>query len=175
MPSVRSSDSPLSNSATTYSKPPGRNSFHSHVDEEGRVCTSCQTYKCWSDYSVAKKRRSVCKVCQAARDKERYSQIGKTGLTVGNEKYILRLYGVTSEQFQTMWESQGGKCAICDRLLKNLSKLDKPHIDHCHESGQVRGILCHSCNTLLGHAKDNPEILQAAIIYLRSDNEDQKC
>ena len=57
----------------------------------------------------------------------------------------LRIYGLTSEQFEALKELQGGCCAICHRVPeKDL------HIDHDHESGQVRGLLCVSCNTRLG-------------------------
>jgi len=64
-----------------------------------------------------------------------------------------------------MVESQGNRCAICGT--------DRPggrgvywHIDHCHETGRVRGLLCYGCNTLLGAAKDNPETLRSALEYI---------
>ena len=59
---------------------------------------------------------------------------------------------------------QGGGCAICgitvDPTHKQLS------VDHCHNSGKVRGLLCTLCNTALGSFKDDPELLQKAINYV---------
>jgi len=73
--------------------------------------------------------------------------------------------------FDAMLQQQGGLCAICrsgDLGRKNSGRLA---IDHCHTTGAVRGLLCHRCNSLLGHAKDNIETLQRAIAYLEVANE----
>lgn len=59
---------------------------------------------------------------------------------------------------------QDGCCAICGQSEKDLKK--QLCIDHCHITGKIRGLLCNRCNWLLGHAKDNMYILQAAIKYL---------
>lgn len=73
-----------------------------------------------------------------------------------------RKYGLTEEQFHSLLKSQSGLCKICK------TPTDKTlHIDHCHTTGRVRGLLCFRCNNLLGSAKDNPDILQAAIQYLK--------
>jgi hypothetical protein len=60
-----------------------------------------------------------------------------------------------------MIEAQGGLCAIC------AGPLDRPHVDHDHETGKVRGILCFNCNAGLGKFKDSVEIADAATEYLR--------
>ena len=73
-------------------------------------------------------------------------------------------YGMTPEQYAASFESQGRCCSIC--------KADKPgsksgwHVDHCHATGKVRGILCACCNVMLGQAKDNEYTLFEAIAYL---------
>lgn len=73
-------------------------------------------------------------------------------------------YGITLEDYNDMLERQESLCKICQ---SDFSEFDKsPHVDHDHSTGKVRAILCHHCNLLLGHAKDNPAILQAAIDYL---------
>lgn len=61
----------------------------------------------------------------------------------------LRRYGITQEQYLAMLERQGNACSLC------LSSFDKyrPHIDHCHATGLVRGILCVVCNTMLGRVE----------------------
>lgn len=78
--------------------------------------------------------------------------------------YSLRYrYGMTSSQFDIMFESQGRICALC-----NSDKSDSKNfvVDHCHKTGKVRGILCSYCNRALGMLKDDTEILKKAIIYL---------
>ncbi len=57
-------------------------------------------------------------------------------------------YGLTPEDFDRMMLEQGGTCAICEQPFAN--KPYEPHIDHCHETGEVRGLLCSPCNVALG-------------------------
>ena len=76
-----------------------------------------------------------------------------------------REYGITIEDYDEMLEAQGGRCAIC-RTDKPGGSGKRFAVDHCHESKKVRGILCQSCNTALGHFKDNVLILEKAIDYL---------
>ena len=74
-------------------------------------------------------------------------------------------YGVTKEYLIELYQKQDGKCAICAEVPSTQRGL---HVDHCHESGKVRGLLCHGCNTALGSFKDNPDLLTKAIEYIRS-------
>lgn len=81
--------------------------------------------------------------------------------------YLKRLYGITIEQRDALFEAQGRVCAICGT--------DEPsgvnwHVDHCHSSKAVRGILCHRCNLMLGNARDNPDTLLKAVTYLGKQN-----
>lgn len=68
-------------------------------------------------------------------------------------------YGLTLEQHEAMIEAQGGRCAICLRKRKLC-------VDHDHETGKVRALLCRPCNTMLGNAEDVPNRLRAAAKYL---------
>jgi len=70
------------------------------------------------------------------------------------------LYGVSDEDVKRMEREQDGRCAICGESAPL-------HVDHCHESNTVRGLLCGNCNRGLGCFKDNVEILSRAIDYLR--------
>ena len=63
----------------------------------------------------------------------------------------MRRAGFTQDLFDLLWLFQGGKCAICTReLIHETHKPASVHADHCHESGEPRGLLCHFCNTSLG-------------------------
>lgn len=85
---------------------------------------------------------------------------------INNRDYALAYdrqtkYGLSETEFQTLFLIQCGKCAICSELLI------KPHIDHDHETGRVRGLLCESCNWGIGHLKDSLDILSNAVSYLK--------
>jgi len=76
-----------------------------------------------------------------------------------------KMYGVEKEFLVGLYEKQDGKCAICGEISKSERGL---HVDHCHTTGMVRGLLCHGCNTGIGALKEDAEILSKAIDYLRS-------
>ena len=71
--------------------------------------------------------------------------------------------GITFEKKKAMWLQQQSCCALCRSPLPDINKST---VDHDHVSGKIRGILCHNCNLGLGHFKDDPIRLQAAIDYL---------
>lgn len=77
-------------------------------------------------------------------------------------RYLKSRYGITIEQYAAMFDSQNGACAIC-RMKPDRIRL---HVDHCHKTGVVRGLLCFKCNAILGHAQDNISVLDAAKEYL---------
>jgi len=74
-------------------------------------------------------------------------------------------YGIGVKEYERILTSQSNKCAICDTPAP-VSGRHFP-VDHDHSTGKVRGILCHTCNHLLGYAKDSEKILLSAIRYLR--------
>jgi vacuolar-type H+-ATPase subunit E/Vma4 len=77
--------------------------------------------------------------------------------------HVKHRYGLTKEQLDAMVEAQSGKCAIC---LVTPPK-GAYAVDHCHETGAVRGLLCRKCNTGIAMFSDRPELLSAAIRYLQ--------
>lgn len=85
---------------------------------------------------------------------------------------LKRTFGISLDQYQELLKAQGNKCAICDKQrtgVKTKGKRENSlHVDHCHTTGKVRGILCNNCNAGIGHFKDSPELLKNAILYLSS-------
>jgi hypothetical protein len=77
------------------------------------------------------------------------------------------LYGITRDQYEALLEAQDNACAIC-RTTEWNGKDNSPHVDHCHESGAVRGLLCNRCNNGLGRFRDDPSLLRAAANYLEA-------
>lgn len=78
---------------------------------------------------------------------------------------LKRKYGITAAEYDAMLASQAGRCAIC-ASNDPKTKSGYFHVDHDHETGQVRALLCKPCNHVLGFASDNPETLMAAAVYL---------
>lgn len=74
-------------------------------------------------------------------------------------------YGITFEQYDAMFANQNGVCAICG----SAGGKKKLHVDHCHTTGKIRGLLCINCNHGLGHFKDNEKLMLEAIKYLANN------
>ena len=88
-------------------------------------------------------------------------------------KFIKRVYGLDWETYTAMYEKQKGGCAICKTpigLYGAEGQAPVLHVDHCHETEKVRGLLCRTCNVGLGHFKDNATVLRLAAEYLEGFN-----
>lgn len=93
------------------------------------------------------------------RDPARHSQA-----KARRRKYVLKKhYGLTTEEYEELLASQGGVCLVCGRGPDAGKPL---FVDHCHSTGNVRGLLCSNCNTLIGYASDDPVVLRNAVAYL---------
>jgi hypothetical protein len=120
------------------------------VPEGHKFCRGCQRVLPLSSW--ARRARSTdgyafrCRECISAH---------------GRETALIAKYGMTTAEVEAMREAQGGVCAIC-RTAPAV------HVDHSHETGKVRGMLCFSCNAALGHFKDEPTVLRRAARYLET-------
>ena len=75
-------------------------------------------------------------------------------------------FGISLEKYNEMFAAQNGCCKTCCRHQSELSKILV--VDHCHDNGQVRGLLCDYCNRLLGNYENKPELFRAFDAYLNS-------
>jgi hypothetical protein len=127
------------------------------------LCPSCGNKDIKNFYTDPKGRRTnaYCRDCHKINCKTRWHS--KSLIERKASKAVM--YGLTQEQFMEMYNKQEGKCAICGDKPETQRGL---HIDHCHKTNQVRGLLCHGCNTAIGGLREDPEIFQKAISYLRS-------
>jgi hypothetical protein len=83
------------------------------------------------------------------------------------ETFLMSKYGITLIEYEAMLKKQRGRCAICRK--KPSGRWGTLHVDHCHKTGRVRGLLCHRCNSsLLPAANDDPAVLERAAAYLRA-------
>ena len=131
-----------------------------------KICPTCKDEKSLAEYW---KGQSSCILCTKWKQKNRWDSRSPKKRLMQHLKYK---YGVTPDEFLETWEAQKGKCVICEDSLPDLLVYEGRRrgyaIDHNHETGEFRGILCTSCNSVLGLAGDNPEILERAADYLKS-------
>ncbi|URN16991.1 MULTISPECIES: endonuclease VII domain-containing protein [Streptomyces] len=81
------------------------------------------------------------------------------------KNHLWKKYRLTWEEYERLYQEQAGKCAICPAKLEDNARR-RPAVDHDHDSGVVRGLLCDPCNKGLGHFRDNLALLRAAVSYL---------
>lgn len=136
-------------------------------DIPSKTCRDCaQTFP----VSEFPKHRNRCRTCHLSFRKKLDSQ--------GKEARLRRMYGskygVTLEHVQTVYADQKGQCAICELelppLLSYTPRWYSAVLDHDHETGLVRGLLCSACNLMIGHAKDDTKVLYNGIVYLAERN-----
>lgn len=151
------------------------------------TCTDCKLDKPEEAFSKDRHtptgRRRYCRVCAAILYKKDYDSRpeyyrGRAAkwATENPEKRkriqknadLKALYGITLERFEEMLKAQGGKCKICKE------EMNPPHVDHCHDTREVRGLLCPFCNTAIGGLRHSIPNLQAAIDYLTPRKETEK-
>lgn len=108
---------------------------------------------------------TYCYECKKLRTKQSTKQNPEKHSKYQWKSRIKRTYGITEEQYLGLYTSQNGKCAICNDVIELRGK--QTHIDHDHETLEVRGLLCHGCNTAIGLFKENEETMNNAIKYLR--------
>jgi hypothetical protein len=101
----------------------------------------------------------------SAADKARYKA------AVRREDHLLKKYVITQAIYDHMLLMQDGHCACCPATESGRANDNYLIVDHDHETGDVRGLLCHHCNIMLGGAKDNLSTLQNGITYLSQHSE----
>ena len=143
-----------------------------------KTCSRCKQEKPLSSYSTNGKsaatglpvRRPSCYECAREVNKKWRDEnpVRVRDLTLN------KLYGITVEQYGIMLVAQGSVCAICrqpepaiDHRTGDVRRLS---VDHCHDTGAVRGLLCTLCNQGIGQFKNDPELLRSAIRYLQVTN-----
>ena len=107
-------------------------------------CSNCRIQKELDQFTKNRAQKdglhNECKECKKRHKRTRDQR---------RVEHIRLTYGLSPQDYLGLLEEQGNKCCICNKGLKAWSKTT--HVDHCHESGHVRGILCRDCNLSLGH------------------------
>lgn len=130
--------------------------FDDFLTEDGlKRCPKCGEVKDRSEFYKHQKTKDglqyACRECQKARAKT-YS---KTEAVKASKRWdkLRYKYGMSKQNFQDLLDSQGGRCACCG--TETPGGRGNWYVDHCHETGKVRGLLCHHCNTGVGNLGDN--------------------
>lgn len=138
-------------------------------DINSRICSGCKkelfkdNFTC-SDWNL---RHPYCKGCRSKanykskiRNKDTYEQYRVKAAESSRRSYLKKTWGISLEEFNELRDSQDGLCAICK------ISTDTFHIDHNHQTGKIRSLLCSNCNRGIGYLKESSIILYAAIEYL---------
>lgn len=104
-----------------------------------------------------KVRRKICKNCHSIESKKHYNYEKK------RNQHLERRYNISQEDYDLMFKKQGEKCAICGRGEKQNSL----SVDHDHETGEIRGLLCPPCNRAIGILGDDIVGVERALHYLK--------
>lgn len=124
-----------------------------HPDKPSKGLGLCGS--CYSKQLYKKKR---------AAGTDPYSKNPEKARMTRRRNSLKKLYGITLEEWQRMFDSQEGKCAICGFRVASET-------DHCHRTGKVRGLLCSSCNLSIGALEESIVTLESAIKYLKRNEE----
>jgi hypothetical protein len=153
-----------------------------------KECKICKTWKKEEEYGTFQQRgktyrRGQCNSCRSERERtnriengdevrardnawyQRAKETNPEGVSRVYRNYHLKSkYNITLDEFEDRAEAIDYKCEICgseERLHKNLV------VDHNHDTGEVRGLICSGCNSGLGQFRDNPDVLESALLYLK--------
>lgn len=153
-----------------------------------KTCVKCKKDKNLTEYTKDGQKKTglapYCKACRKImsrksyennkevinrRSRENYKKVGKTK-KYRDQRYsshIKRNYGITITEYNDMFIEQAGRCAICGTHQSSLTR--RLLVDHCHETGMVRGLLCYNCNTGLGQFGDSLQLIKNTVKYLEAD------
>ena len=149
-----------------------------------KTCTSCKVEKSLSEFYKSKVNKDgfscICSSCLRERNMANYHKKNKENPDFQKERYkrykenyahrdrdkvknswLKRRYGITLDDYNYMLQEQEGQCAICGK-----KQIESLYVDHSHITGEVRGLLCHKCNSVLGYVNDDVNILAKSINYL---------
>jgi len=123
-----------------------------------KKCSTCKKQKNKNDFSIRRASKDglncSCKKCVSLKKRDPI----KT-----KQNHLLHYYGLSLPKYTQMHMIQKGRCAICKRKIPLLKGA---HVDHCHKTRKVRGLLCTYCNNGLANFKDDTILLSRAIEYL---------
>jgi hypothetical protein len=145
----------------------GKNALKLKSKNSMKTCTKCGETKSLDEFYIIKHSgnpHGSCKECFKKSSKKSKEKLGADHV---KNLQLLWWYGIGLEEFNEMLEAQGGKC-VCGSTT-GRSNAEALHVDHDHNTGLIRGLLCHRCNRAIGLV-DDPASLRALADYIESAN-----
>ena len=134
--------------------------------DEGKFCPKCKIIKSLSNFCKDSARKcglqSYCRDCHKISKKNDYEMERDDY----RDRRLRNRYGLSLKDFNRMLDSQNNSCMICDNKISIFEKSNLVYVDHNHTTGEVRGLLCNTCNWGIGSFKDSPYLLKKAAAYL---------
>jgi hypothetical protein len=127
-----------------------------------KTCPKCGEEKAIDDFYF---QRRTCKPCV----REHQQRFRDADPDYNRNRNLQRRYGIDVEEYRNLIADHNFACGICKvEIPETIAYKGKRSgvVDHNHETGDIRGILCQKCNLVLGHARENTDILYRAIVYL---------
>ena len=141
------------------------------VDSAAKWCKWCNQAKPRSAFrgnkTYADKLNGRCRECQSRQDADHYRKNKDEICKRTNDAHLVREFGITRSEYDKMVAARHGLCDIC----KKSQTPKRLAVDHCHDTGRIRGLLCQSCNMGMGLLGDDPDRLIAAVNYLKGFND----
>lgn len=128
-----------------------------------KKCTKCGVEKPLSEFNTRSdngKFLGSCKSCVKEYSKNQHLK----NINKRKSQKLEKTYGISLDKKLSMLKKQNNKCEICGTEFKTITSA---HVDHCHKTGNVRGLLCIKCNPGIGYLQDSIEILKSAQKYLK--------
>jgi hypothetical protein len=137
------------------------------IHDDKRQCKTCGIWKALSKFPPCSAHKGSgtkahCRPCYSLLRRQQRQKYRDKEREYDRKRSFEVNYGITIEEYESRLERQNGVCLICSSppTTKRLA------VDHCHVTGEIRGLLCSKCNTALGLFNDSPELMKIAIEYL---------
>lgn len=132
-------------------------------NKNGTICYHARCNECYNSIYLKKYHNLTTE----QKRKRREISINNFDFEYFKNGRLMRNYGISLNEFNDMYKNQNGKCFLCEKNIKGK----EVKVDHSHNTGKVRKLLCHNCNTSLGLMKDNPDLFYKAAQYLKEHND----
>jgi len=138
-----------------------------------KTCKTCGKTKSYDEFPNGRLysdgKRPHCITCRRASERKSYHKNKHKNpyvYEVDKDSKLKRAYGISYQEYLTILEVQQNSCAICGVDQEDVSRAFA--VDHCHDTGKIRGLLCSNCNTGIGNLRDDVGLLERAIEYLNN-------
>jgi hypothetical protein len=128
------------------------------------ICRTCGQDKVAGDFTW----KTNGKIAHGQKCKACFQELNNTPEFKERQRsnHLMRLYGISSEDYDTLLREQGGVCAICHQESDTDGKNARLHVDHDHVTGKVRSLLCYRCNVAMGFLSENKDRIYQILDYL---------